>query len=129
MVGEKGLFFTGTSASRVAAFVESGIEALSYKALRGDVLAISTTGNAIELPDRTARLLRERGFRIVAAFNADHDGDRFAERFAQRLGGQVERDRPRQAKDWNQVLQMRREHERASDKGATTPERRLELTR
>ena len=128
VVGDKGLFFTGTGASRVAAFVESGIEALSYKALRGDVLAISTTGNAVELPDRMARLLRERGFRIVAAFNADRDGDRFAERFAERLGGAVDRDRPHQVKDWNQVLQMRREHDRARDKGATTPDRRLELT-
>jgi hypothetical protein len=129
--GEKGLFFTGSGTGRVAAFVESGIEALSYRALRGDaVLSISTTGNAVERPDRMARLLRERDFRLVAAFNADRDGDRFAERFAQQLGGTVERDRPDTAKDWNQILQARRDHpERAQTPGATAPARRLELTR
>jgi hypothetical protein len=128
--GDKGLFFTGSGADRVAAFVESGIEALSYRALRGDaVLSISTTGNAVERPDRMSRLLRERGFRIVAAFNADRDGDRFAERFAQQLGGDVERDRPEAAKDWNQILQARRDLERAQTSGATAPDRRLELTR
>jgi hypothetical protein len=109
--GEKGLFFAGGTSSRVAAFVESGIEALSYQALRGNVLAISTTGNAIEMPQKMARRLLERGFKIVAAFNADRDGDRFAERFAERLDGTVERDRPaeRLGKDWNLVLRAQRE--------------------
>lgn len=132
--GDKGLFVVGNPTSGVAAFVESGIEALSYKALRGDVLAVSTTGNAVELPERMAQRLRERGFAIVAAFNADFAGDRFAERFAQRLGGHVERDRP-QAKDWNDTLQI---HARPAPapaprmvvrEGAKTPDRTLELTR
>jgi len=118
--GDKGLFVTGRRASGIAAFVESAIEALSYRALKGDVLAISTTGNAVELPDRMAHHLKERGFRIVAAFNADRDGDRFAQRFMDRLGG-VERDRPAAAKDWNQLLQHRRDPERAGQ-GAQTPE-------
>jgi hypothetical protein len=127
--GEKGLFLTGSRANGVAAFVESAIEALSYRALGADVLAISTTGNAVELPDRMARHLRERGFRIVAAFNADADGDRFAQRFAERLGGAVERDRPAGAKDWNQILQLKRGPDRARDKGAQTPDMALEATR
>jgi hypothetical protein len=126
--GEKGLFFVGARAATRAAFVESAIEALSYRALRGDALAISTTGNAIELPERMARRLRERGFRIVAAFNADRDGDRFAERFAQRLGGEVERDRPRNGKDWNEILQWQARSFTANS-GAKTPGRALELTR
>jgi hypothetical protein len=104
--GEKGLFFTGSAAHGTAAFVESAIEALSYRALHPDVLAVSTTGNAIDRPHAMALHLRERGLRIVAAFNADTDGDRFAARFAQRLGGPVERDRPEGAKDWNALLQQ-----------------------
>jgi hypothetical protein len=124
--GDKGLFFAGGTAARVAAFVESGIEALSYRALHKQGLAISATGNAIERPDRMARHLRERGFRIVAAFNADRDGDRFAERFAQRLGD-VQRERPRHAKDWNEVLQMR--HGRDLPQRASTIDAERALTR
>jgi hypothetical protein len=129
VAGEKGLFCAGMGATKVAAFVESAIEALSYKALRGPVLAVSTTGNAVELPERMAQPLRERNFRIVAAFNADRDGDRFAERFAERLGGEVLRDRPRETKDWNQLLQLRRERARARNTETPTTHKRLELTR
>jgi len=108
--GDKGLFFAGSGRSGVAAFVESGIEALSYKALQPEVLAVSTTGNAIELPEKMGRHLLERGFKVVAAFNADVDGDRFAERFAERLGGAVQRHRPEGHKDWNLVLRAQRGH-------------------
>jgi hypothetical protein len=107
--GDKGLFFAGSGAAQVAAFVESGIEALSYKALYPAVLAISTTGNAIELPEKMGRHLLARGFKVMAAFNADGDGDRFAERFAERLGGQVQRHRPQGHKDWNLVLRAERQ--------------------
>jgi len=112
--GDKGLFAAGKelapTSGRVAAFVESAIEALSYKSLHPEVLALSTTGNAIHLPERVGRLLLQRGFKIVAAFNADVDGDRFAERFAERLGGAVQRHRPEGHKDWNLVLRAQRGH-------------------
>ena len=109
--GEKGLFAVGSRTAAVAAFVESGIEALSYKALRPAALVVSTTGNAIELPQKVAQGLIARGVQILAAFNADKDGDRFAERFAGRLGGAVSRDRPneRVGKDWNLILRAQRE--------------------
>jgi hypothetical protein len=109
--GEKGLFFTGTKQGRVAAFVESAIEALSYRALRGNLLVISTTGNAIELPGRMGKHLLQRGFRLISAFNADRDGDRMAERFNERMGREVVRDRPdeRVGKDWNVQLCAQRE--------------------
>ena len=44
------LHHQGGSTTRSAAFVESGIEALSYRALRGAGLILSTTGSAIEKP-------------------------------------------------------------------------------
>lgn len=124
--GHKGLFITGRRDSGTAAFVESAIEALSYVALHGG-LAISTTGNAVDLPMRMARHLQARGHRLVAAFNADRDGDRFAQRFIDHLGA-VERDRPAGAKDWNQLLQTRRA-ERARSTGAQTPDSAFAFTR
>jgi hypothetical protein len=118
--GEKGLFVTQADPSRTAVFVESGIEALSYRALRGAGLIVSTTGSAVELPTTFARKLAERGYTLIAAFNADGAGDRQASRLAERLGLPLHRDRPdsRFGKDWNDQLQ----HERAvvAGEGART---------
>jgi hypothetical protein len=104
--GEKGLFISKADGARSAAFVESGIEALSYRALRGTGLILSTTGSAIERPATMARLLMARGYEIVTAFNADKSGDRMAERMRELLGSGVRRDRPPsdRGKDWNEQL-------------------------
>jgi hypothetical protein len=111
--GEKGLFITKGDDTRSAAFVESGIEALSYRALRGTGLILSTTGSAIERPATMARLLKARGYEIVTAFNADKSGDRMADRMREFVGSEVRRDRPSEThgKDWNEQLKsLRAEH-------------------
>src|SRR6202790_667937 len=111
--GEKGLFITKGDDTRSAAFVESGIEALSYRALRGTGLILSTTGSAIERPATMARLLKARGYEIVTAFNADKSGDRMADRMRELVGSDVRRDRPSEThgKDWNEQLKsLRAEH-------------------
>jgi hypothetical protein len=111
--GEKGLFITKGDDTRSAAFVESGIEALSYRALRGTGLIVSTTGSAIKRPATLARLLKTRGYEIVAAFNADKSGDRMADRMRELVGSGVRRDRPSadRGKDWNEQLKfLRSEH-------------------
>jgi hypothetical protein len=111
--GEKGLFITKGDRTRSAAFVESGIEALSYCALRGTGLILSTTGSAIERPATMARLLQARGYEIVTAFNADKSGDRMADRMRELVGSGVRRDRPPgdRGKDWNEQLKsLRAEH-------------------
>jgi Protein of unknown function (DUF3991)/Toprim-like len=111
--GEKGLFITKGDGTRSAAFVESGIEALSYRALRGTGLILSTTGSAIERPATMARLLKARGYEIVTAFNADKSGDRMADRMREFVGSEVRRDRPSEThgKDWNEQLKsLRAEH-------------------
>ena len=111
--GEKGLFITKGDDTRSAAFVESGIEALSYRALRGTGLILSTTGSAIERPATMARLLKARGYEIVTAFNADKSGDRMADRMRELVGSEVRRDRPSEThgKDWNEQLKsLRAEH-------------------
>ena len=111
--GEKGLFITKADRARTVAFVESGIEALSYRALRGTGLIVSTTGSAIEKPATMAHLLKARGYEIVTAFNADKSGDRLADRLRELVGSEVRRDRPvgERGKDWNENLQaLRAEH-------------------
>jgi hypothetical protein len=114
--GEKGLFITKADDARSAAFVESGIEALSYRALRDTGLVVSTTGSAIERPANMARLLKGRGYEIVTAFNADQSGDRMAARMHELLGSGVRRDRPSKdrGKDWNEQLQSARIGEHAA---------------
>jgi hypothetical protein len=104
--GAKGMFITKADGARSVAFVESGIEALSYRALRDRGLIISTTGSAIGRPVSMARLLSARGYEIVTAFNADKSGDRMAERLREALGSEVRRDRPvgDHGKDWNEML-------------------------
>lgn len=90
----KGLFFARLSKDKVATFVESGIEALSYLALHPKRLAISTTGNAVELPEVMGGRLLDLGYRLYAGFNANREGDRMSQRLTERLGGRMLRDRP-----------------------------------
>jgi len=120
--GEKGMFVTKGDHARTVAFVESGIEALSYRALRGTGLIVSTTGSAIEKPAAMGRLLQARGYEIVTAYNADKSGDRLAERLRELMGGEVRRDRPsgEWGKDWNEYLraeQGRRPDQRVDSRG------------
>jgi hypothetical protein len=121
--GEKGLFVTKGDGSRRAAFVESGIEALSYRALRGSGLVLSTTGSAIERPATMARLLKARGYEIVTAFNADRSGDRMAARLHELLGGDARRDRPspEHGKDWNEQLKSLGAEERVGSDLRSAP--------
>ncbi len=118
--GEKGLFVTKGDGTRSATFVESGIEALSYRALGGTGLILSTTGSAVERPATMARLLQARGYEIVTAFNADKSGDRMADRMRELLGSEVRRDRPSgdRGKDWNERLKsLRAEHRVGPEQG------------
>ena len=114
--GEKGLYISKADNTPKAAFVESGIEALSYRALKGEGLVISTTGNAVELPARMARALEHRGYGIIAAFNADSAGDRMTEKLREALAGSLVRERPNPAagKDWNDQLRLARASEALS---------------
>ncbi len=110
--GKKGLFILKGDSTRTAAFVESGIEALSLRSLQASGLVISTTGSAIDLPSRMIKALSARGFHIVAAFNADRAGDRMSERLSEASGVLMHRKKPQLGKDWNDVL--RRRHSRSA---------------
>lgn len=105
-----GITVLGSPQSKTAVFVESPIEALSYLALKGDAMMISTNGSLREIPHRfIEQRLVPRGHTIVAAYNADGPGDSAAEKLmasVRALGGHVTRDRPDPAigKDWNLIL-------------------------
>lgn len=109
--GHRGLFIVGSGAAKVAAFVESAIDALSYKTLRPQTLVLSTTGEPGELARAMAQRLRQQGFAVIAAFDADRAGDRFAAKLSKELDGAATRHRPdeRLGKDWNAVLRAQRE--------------------
>ena len=104
--GTKGLFVVHASAARIATFVESAIEALSYQALKQAGLVVSTTGSGVELPARFGQHLRARGFTLQMGFNADRAGDAQTLRLTEKLGG--ERVRPPVGKDWNDALRAQR---------------------
>jgi hypothetical protein len=122
------MFVTKADRTPTAVFVESGIEALSYRALRGTGLVFSTTGSAVDLPAKMGSLLQARGYEIVAAFNADKGGDRMAERMRDLLGSAVRRDRPPGdvGKDWNEQLRSQRTHR---GDGGVDPEQATETER
>jgi Protein of unknown function (DUF3991)/Toprim-like len=114
--GDKGLFYTGTSASKTAVFVESAIEAMSYQALNPNVLVIGTAGSGREMMGAAARVLESKGYKIVDGFNNDKAGDRLGKTLQESVVAPVEKQRPTVGKDWNNQLQAQRE----SDKASTT---------
>lgn len=93
--------------SEVVALVEAPIDALTLAAL--GFPAIATMG-AKNFPKWLPRRLAFR--EVLLAQDADQAGDEAAERVAaelQAFGGRCSRLRPNQAKDWNELLQVRGE--------------------
>ncbi|MDR8920774.1 hypothetical protein FEP54_05609 [Burkholderia multivorans] len=113
--GEKGLFFTGTSKPKTAVFVESAIDAMSYQAMHPNTLVIGTAGSGRDVMTAAARALDEKGFKIIAGFDADKPGDAQAKALAAAVQSPVERQRPSHGKDWNEQLRAQRSTARAAD--------------
>lgn len=115
--GQKGLWMSATSANdRVLAIAESGLDALSFLAMRGEegtrVASISGHMNRSQ-----PELLRQAisslppGSQVVAAFDNDRGGDLLTQRLedvlreAGRSDVSLREDRPKsRGADWNQVL-------------------------
>ncbi|RON41384.1 hypothetical protein BK666_24575 [Pseudomonas frederiksbergensis] len=123
--GDRGLYFTGKAASKVAVFVESSIEAMSYQALKDNALVIGTAGSTRDILQSAAKHLEGQGYKIVDGFNADKAGDRLGDRLKQAVTQEVERVRPTAGKDWNIELKAVRAAEKAKiqDKPAMDVER------
>jgi len=117
--GEKGVFqvMTRENPTRTV-YVESAIDALSYwelhRADREPTLIVSVTGAAKAALQDHARGEIEKGRRVVAGFDNDVAGNRFAEQLRE-VAPDAEVDRPRYGKDWNDALKIEREP--AQDRG------------
>lgn len=99
--GHKRAFTVDGDPQRVA-IVESAIEALSLRELHG-VTAVSVGGTNPEVAADVARQALARGAEVYAAQNADKAGDSQAKSVMQAVEG-VQRMRPPEGKDWNDVL-------------------------
>jgi len=93
---------TGAGEPDRVVVVESGVKALAYAQMHADerALVVSTTGARSRLP--WLKVQRERGRRIIVAYDADKPGDEAAEALIREHGG--ERRRPEGAKDWDDLL-------------------------
>ncbi|POR73748.1 hypothetical protein BKM30_26115 [Pseudomonas syringae pv. syringae] len=115
--GDRGLYFTGKSASKVAVFVESSIEAMSYQALNPNALVIGTAGSTRDILQSAAKRLEAEKYKIVDGFNADKAGDQLGKRLQEAVTQQVEVQRPTAGKDWNIELKAVREAQKAQSVG------------
>ncbi len=113
--GAKELFRLGSSASLRICVTEAAIDAMSLAALEGQrptTLYLSTGGGWSPSADAAiAELARRQGCELVAATDANQQGDAYAERLRTHgvaAGCRFSRLRP-QAEDWNdQLLDQRR---------------------
>ena len=111
--GKKTDFFrlSPVGEARGLAVVESAIEAISYAELYPDVRVIGLAGLGAKTQIKAvcAGLLKDQT--LYAAFNADDAGDNAALHLtvaAKSKGFNVERNRPPEGQDWNDVLQLQK---------------------
>lgn len=103
--GKKGFFFAGSPQPKVAVFVESSIEALSYLALRDTALVIGTVGGRRVQMEEAAIHFHARGYKIVDGFNPDKAGEAQGKALASYVPN-VDRHRPTKGTDWNDELKI-----------------------
>ena len=102
--GEKAPFIMADRGEKKVAFVESSIDAISLWELGFKGRIVSMSGNSAELAKEKAKIYREQGLTVVAAF----DKDRAGEQMAANLGYPRERLYP-EGKDWNDDLKSQRQ--------------------
>lgn len=120
--GRKGLWMSaGKQGDRAIAFAESGLDAVSYLAVRGgESLRVASLSGRMnpQQPElvRSAILRMEEGAQVVAAFDNDEAGDQLTEQLDELVGGMGRgdlkfcEDRPKErGADWNQVLMRSRQ--------------------
>lgn len=105
--GKKGVFdLAAAGDDRRVAFVESSIEVISLRDLGFEGRIIGFAGSASELHAIYAGELVAAGYEVLAAFNADKQGDAMAS-VLQAAVPAVKRLRPASPKDWNDELKAR----------------------
>jgi len=115
--GEKGLWFHGPKpkdAERVVV-CESAIDCMSHYQLQPSdkTLYVSTAGKmSPDAKENLQGLLNKYDqAEIVAAFDNDKDGQRFAQELADMAGRNITNGLPHDAKDWNDQLKLEQERE------------------
>lgn len=128
--GSKTLFRFGPQAATRLCVTEAAIDAMSLAAVEGmreSTLYLSTGGGWSPQTDAALRLLSaRRGAVVVAATDADSQGEAFSERLrtlADAVGCRWQRLRP-PAEDWNGVLKDRNFASRSENKARAMPHSR-----
>lgn len=113
--GQKGLFYSGkASEDKTAVFTESAIDALSYQTIMKEqgnnkIVAVGTMGNQkFKMVDTALEMVR-RGYKIVAAYDNDKQGNHLSDILkstVEEANGIYKRDCPPN-KDWNETLQIK----------------------
>lgn len=122
---EKGFYFSGNAKTRIAVFVESGVDALSYLALNPNRMAVASVGDRKETLQNCALNLQKQGFEIRSGFDLDKTGNRLENNLREVIGQNMVRETPEAAhlekfeelsgkkgKDWNDALRGARAIER-----------------
>ena len=89
------------------AVLESSIDALSYRPLHRDIIAVSIAGNGNhKVIDQVVGIAKTKSLPLISAFDNDSGGavaDNLLNHYAAMAGVSVKQDRPLK-KDWNEVL-------------------------
>ncbi|WP_312862213.1 DUF3991 and toprim domain-containing protein [Rhizobium sp. P32RR-XVIII] len=133
--GSKVLFRFGASQATRLCVTEAAIDAMSLAAIEGmrdGTLYLSTGGGWSPTgEDALCELLARQNVQLVAATDANPQGDRFADRLrglAEEVGGDWLRLRPT-AEDWNAVLQERKRERAKTGNGNRRAASRLPASR
>ncbi|MFK4260042.1 DUF3991 and toprim domain-containing protein [Agrobacterium tumefaciens] len=128
--GTKILFRLGPPGAARICVTEAAIDAMSLAAIEGfrdSTLYLSTGGGWSPATEAAIRALASRpGVQLVAATDANSQGDTFAERLrtlAEEVGCDWMRLRPPE-EDWNEVLKVRREERMNEKRGKGLPHAR-----
>ncbi len=130
---EKGFYFAGSTKSKVAVFVEAGVDALSLVALHPDVMAVATVGARRETMQLVAQNLVKQGFEVRSGFDLDKTGNQLTNSLKEVVGESMKRQEinseylakyetvtGKKGKDWNDALKghnaIERERAQTQDK-------------
>lgn len=103
--GKKAPFILPAQAGKKAALVESGIDALSLRALGFSGMILAFGGQAKRLITETAQKLHDKGWEVICAFDNDKTGQRLAADVELALMGLASPSRMTpSSKDWNDDL-------------------------
>ncbi len=105
---ERGFILPASNAVGVA-LLESAIDALSYRQLHRDVIAVSIAGNGNhKVIKQAVSIAKAKQLPVLSAFDNDNGGniaDKILNQYAQSSGVEVIQDRP-VTKDWNDALKQ-----------------------